>query len=200
MTKTNPIQTIQELAQSALGDINSAATLADLEKVRVAVLGRKGELAGMSKNFGMMAPEDRARAGQLLNEAKTTLEKALDDRKAALAGSESDQKLKAEWIDLSIPPKVSPSTRSVPALASARRCDGRRRSSSHRAWLAPFFGMTGGHMTSVLSPPRRWSGLGHGQGTGTRQPICHSLRAPPRRGLQAAQHRARSARPTNDRN
>ena len=33
---TNPIQTIKDLTQSALGDINSAATLADLEKVRVA--------------------------------------------------------------------------------------------------------------------------------------------------------------------
>jgi phenylalanyl-tRNA synthetase alpha chain len=66
LTKTNPIQTIKDLTQSALGDINSAATLADLEKVRVAVLGRKGELAGISKTFGAMAPEDRAKAGQLL--------------------------------------------------------------------------------------------------------------------------------------
>ena len=84
---TNPIQTIKDLTQSALGDINSAATLADLEKVRVAVLGRKGELAGISKTFGSMAPEDRARAGQLLNEAKATLEKAFEVRKALLEGS-----------------------------------------------------------------------------------------------------------------
>src|SRR5262249_37324971 len=102
---TNPIQTIQEIMQSALAEINSAATLADLEKVRVAALGRKGELAGISKTFGSMQPEDRARAGQLLNEAKATLEKAVDDRKATLAGSESDEKLKAEWIDLTIPPE-----------------------------------------------------------------------------------------------
>ena len=47
---TNPIQTIKDLTQSALGDINAAATLADLEKVRVAVLGRKGELAGHQQN------------------------------------------------------------------------------------------------------------------------------------------------------
>src|ERR1051326_8111899 len=91
--------------QSALGDINSAASLADLETVRVAVLGRKGELAGISKTFGSMAPEDRAKAGALLNEAKATLEKSLEDRKASLESSESDQKLKAEWIDLTIPPQ-----------------------------------------------------------------------------------------------
>jgi len=48
---TNPIQTIKDLTQSALGDINAATTLADLEKVRVAVLGRKGELAGISKSL-----------------------------------------------------------------------------------------------------------------------------------------------------
>ncbi len=102
---TNPIQTIKDLTQSALGDINSAATLADLEKVRVAVLGRKGELAGISKTFGAMAPEDRAKAGQLLNEAKATLEKSFEDRKASLEGSESDQRFKAEWIDLTVPPQ-----------------------------------------------------------------------------------------------
>src|ERR1041385_3116534 len=90
--------------QSALGDINSAASLADLETVRVAVLGRKGTLAGISKMFGSMAPEDRAKAGALLNEAKTTLEKSYEDRKTALDSSESDQKLKAEWIDLTVPP------------------------------------------------------------------------------------------------
>jgi phenylalanyl-tRNA synthetase alpha chain len=102
---TNPIQTIQALTQSALGDINAAATLADLEKVRVAVLGRKGELAGISKTFGSMAPEDRAKAGQLLNEAKATLEKSFDDRKASLESSESDQRFKAEWFDLTVPPQ-----------------------------------------------------------------------------------------------
>ena len=83
---TNPIQTIKDLTQSALGDINAAATLAELEKVRVAVLGRKGELAGISKTFGAMVPEDRAKAGQLLNEAKATLEKSFEDRKASLEG------------------------------------------------------------------------------------------------------------------
>src|SRR6478752_8593517 len=102
---TNPIQTIKDLTQSALGDIHSAATLADLEKVRVAVLGRKGELAGISKTFGAMAPEDRAKAGQLLNEAKATLEKSIEDRKASLEGSEADQRYKSEWIDLTVPPR-----------------------------------------------------------------------------------------------
>ena len=110
---TNPIQTIKDLTQSALGDINAAATLADLEKVRVAVLGRKGELAGISKTFGAMAPEDRAKAGQLLNEAKATLEKSFEDRKASLEGSESDQRFKAEWIDLTVPPQgIAPGTHS----------------------------------------------------------------------------------------
>ena len=109
MNKSNPIQTIRDLMQSALGDINAAASMADLERVRVAVLGRKGTLAGISKNFGSMTADDRAKAGQLLNEAKATLEKSYEDRKAALESSESDQKLQAEWIDLTVPPQgISP--------------------------------------------------------------------------------------------
>ena len=60
--------------QSATVEISAATTVADLEKIRVAVLGRKGELTAISKTLGTLAPEDRAEAGQLLNKAKTTLE------------------------------------------------------------------------------------------------------------------------------
>jgi len=53
------------------------------------VLGRKGELAGISKMFGAMRRKIGAKAGQLLNEAKATLEKSFEDRKASLEGLES---------------------------------------------------------------------------------------------------------------
>ena len=90
--------------QSAAAQIGVTATVADLEKIRVAVLGRKGELAGISKTLGTLAAEDRAEAGQLLNQAKATLEQAIDERKQDLQSAESVQALKAEWMDLTVPP------------------------------------------------------------------------------------------------
>jgi phenylalanyl-tRNA synthetase alpha chain len=99
-----PTQILKDLMQSAAGQISAAATVADLEKIRVAVLGRKGELTAISKTLGTLAPEDRAEAGQLLNKAKATLEQSIDERKLALQSSESSQLLKAEWMDLTVPP------------------------------------------------------------------------------------------------
>ncbi len=90
--------------QSTTGQIGAAATVAELEKIRVAVLGRKGEVAGISKTLGTLAAEDRAEAGQLLNQAKATLEQAIDERKQDLQSAESVQALKAEWMDLTVPP------------------------------------------------------------------------------------------------
>ncbi len=105
----NPTEILKQLMQSAAGQISTAATVADLEKIRVAVLGRKGELTVISKTLGTLAPEDRAEAGQLLNKAKATLEQSIDERKQALQSSESSQLLKAEWMDLTVPPSgISP--------------------------------------------------------------------------------------------
>ena len=101
---SNPKQILKDLMQSAAAQIGVTATVADLEKIRVAVLGRKGELAGISKTLGTLAAEDRAEAGQLLNQAKATLEQAIDERKQDLQSAESVQALKAEWMDLTVPP------------------------------------------------------------------------------------------------
>ena len=46
--------------------------------IRVEALGRKGKLAEVSKTFGKLTPEERARVGKLLNSVKQELETRLD--------------------------------------------------------------------------------------------------------------------------
>ncbi|MBS1877581.1 MAG: phenylalanine--tRNA ligase subunit alpha [Acidobacteria bacterium] len=87
----------------ALERIAAAAVEADLEAVRVEVLGRKGLLAGVSKDFGKMAPEERARMGKLLNAVKQEVETALESRKAAFASAALAARLDSEWLDLTLP-------------------------------------------------------------------------------------------------
>jgi phenylalanyl-tRNA synthetase alpha chain len=95
---------IQELLVSrALERIASAGSLEDLEPVRVEFLGRKGAIDQFFKQMGKLAPEERARAGKLLNEAKRELEAAVEARKEALARNALDARLAGEWLDLTLP-------------------------------------------------------------------------------------------------
>ncbi len=95
---------LADLTQATLARAASAATADELEAIRVEVLGRKGTLAGLSKDFGKLTPEERASVGKELNAAKQSLEAALDERKAAFDAAALTVKLDAEWLDLTIPP------------------------------------------------------------------------------------------------
>jgi phenylalanyl-tRNA synthetase alpha chain len=96
-------QNISELHSGALEKLAKAATRDAVEAVRVEALGRKGKLAEISKSFGKLAPEERARAGKLLNAAKQELEAKIDARLAALDNAALDTRLESEWIDLTAP-------------------------------------------------------------------------------------------------
>jgi phenylalanyl-tRNA synthetase alpha chain len=102
-------ETLETLKRSALERIASAAAAEDLEAVRVDALGRKGAIAGASKEMGKLAPEERARVGKLLNAVKQELESAYEARKAQFEGSPLNARLDAEWLDITLPaPGVRP--------------------------------------------------------------------------------------------
>src|SRR5690348_16844981 len=94
---------LSQLQSGALAKITSARTPEELEPVRVEVLGRKGSLARVSKDMGKLPPEERARAGQLLNAAKETLEAALESKKRQFEDAALRARLEGEWLDLTLP-------------------------------------------------------------------------------------------------
>lgn len=101
--------TISELHTAARTALEAASTLDALEAVRVEFLGRKGKLTEVSKGFGKVSPEERARGGKLLNAAKQELEASLEARKSALESVAQDARLEAEWFDITAPaPGVRP--------------------------------------------------------------------------------------------
>ena len=55
--------------------------LAKLNDVRVAVLGKKGELTAVLKSMKEVAPEDRPKVGQWVNETRQEIENKLDEMK-----------------------------------------------------------------------------------------------------------------------
>jgi phenylalanyl-tRNA synthetase alpha chain len=94
---------IQQLQTAALARIEDAGSMDALEAVRVDVLGRKGSLGQFSKEFGKLAPADRAAAGKALNAAKEKIESAFDARKQAFDTEALNVRLESEWIDLTLP-------------------------------------------------------------------------------------------------
>ena len=93
-----------ELINSALAKINSAASSAELEEVRITVLGRKGGvIAQLSKDMGKLSPEERIALGKVINSAKETLETAWESRKAKFEAEALTTRLNSEWLDLTVP-------------------------------------------------------------------------------------------------
>jgi phenylalanyl-tRNA synthetase alpha chain len=97
---------IKQLESSALARIADAKDQEQLEAVRIDVLGRKGALARF--NIGKLSPEERAGAGKALNESRQALEAAMEARQQAFAAAGQEQRLQAEWLDLTLP---APGTR-----------------------------------------------------------------------------------------
>jgi len=94
---------ISELQAAALARIGAARSPEDLESVRVDVLGRKGALAQISKDMGKLAPEERARAGKLLNQVKNDLESLLLAAQNKFSAQTMAARLDAEWSDVTLP-------------------------------------------------------------------------------------------------
>ncbi len=100
---------LEELRRSTLAAFASAVSLEELEKARVEALGRKGTLAQISKEFGKIAPEERAQLGKQLNSVKQDLESDYESKKQRFEQAELAERLAGEWIDVTLPaPGVRP--------------------------------------------------------------------------------------------
>jgi phenylalanyl-tRNA synthetase alpha chain len=94
---------LEHLLQQACSAVDQAADMASLDAVRVAYLGKKGELTAQLKNLGQLPPEQRPLAGQAINRAKHQVQEWIETRKAALADAAIASRLQTEQVDISLP-------------------------------------------------------------------------------------------------
>ncbi|MBL4811676.1 MAG: phenylalanine--tRNA ligase subunit alpha, partial [Rhodobacteraceae bacterium] len=94
---------MDELRAKYISQIASAADEAALEDVRLAALGKKGEIALKMRELGKMSPEQRQVAGPALNALKNEVNSALAARKAGLTDAALDERLRGEWLDVTLP-------------------------------------------------------------------------------------------------
>ena len=76
---------LEKIMQDALSQIEQTQGLEKLNDIRVAFLGKKGELTSVLKAMKDVAPEDRPKVGQLVNDARKDIETRLEAKKAAFS-------------------------------------------------------------------------------------------------------------------
>ena len=94
--------TMNDLTQKYLELISGASDESALEKVRVAAVGKKGEVSLKMRELGKMTPEEKKVAGPALNALKNEINSAILAKKEALADVALNERLQAEWIDVSL--------------------------------------------------------------------------------------------------
>lgn len=94
---------LTSFVQQAQTAIDQAPSLAELDQVRVDYLGKKGLLTQELKNLGKLSAEERPRAGEAINQAKQSVQIALNNKRQALQTAQLAEKLAAESLDVSLP-------------------------------------------------------------------------------------------------
>jgi phenylalanyl-tRNA synthetase alpha chain len=99
---------IAALRAKYLGQTDQASDADALEAVRLAALGKKGEISLKMRELGRMSPEERQVAGPALNALKSEIDAALRARRAALDDAALEERLKTEWLDVTLPGRPRP--------------------------------------------------------------------------------------------
>lgn len=92
-----------EMRARVLDEIGRLTDTAGLERVRVRVLGKKGELTQLLRGMGALPAEERPAAGALVNEARSFLEGAMEAKAAELEQKEKAERLLREAVDVTLP-------------------------------------------------------------------------------------------------
>jgi len=91
------------MPDALLDRIAAAADLQELDSVRVALLGKSGEITAKLKSLGAMDPDARAAEAPKIHAEREAVTNAIAERKAALEAAELERRLATETIDLSLP-------------------------------------------------------------------------------------------------
>ncbi|HIV23564.1 MAG TPA: phenylalanine--tRNA ligase subunit alpha [Candidatus Merdiplasma excrementigallinarum] len=99
---------LQEIKEQAMKRILEADNLDKLNDVRIAFLGKKGELTAVLKSMKNVDPKERPMVGQMVNEARESIEKFLDDTKKKLENKAREIQMEREVIDVTLPARKNP--------------------------------------------------------------------------------------------
>lgn len=94
---------ITQILEQAIAAISSADNHADLDAVRIKYLGKKGLLTERLKQLGSLPENERPSAGQSINEAKKTIQDAIEKQKLQLDKKKLESRIANEYVDITLP-------------------------------------------------------------------------------------------------
>ena len=114
------MESLETLKTAAIEAVQAAGSPVELEQLRVEYLGKKGQLTGLLKSLGKLSPEERPKAGALINDVKQELTaystrakkrlKAVLWRKSSQPNGSTSRCRGALWIVVASTPLREPSS------------------------------------------------------------------------------------------
>lgn len=100
---TQRSEELDALVQEALAAVRDAGDARDLDAVRVAYLGKKGQITAQLKQLGKLPADERPAAGQAINAAKEEVQARLEARREELESVGLQAQLEREAVDVTLP-------------------------------------------------------------------------------------------------
>lgn len=96
---------LETIKLNAEREIIEATSTRELETIRIKYLGKKGELTLVLRGMGSIPVEERPVVGQLANNIRGFIEEKLEQAYRNLEEKEKQERIKEEFIDITIPGK-----------------------------------------------------------------------------------------------
>ncbi|MBQ6930304.1 MAG: phenylalanine--tRNA ligase subunit alpha, partial [Oscillospiraceae bacterium] len=96
-------QQLENIRQLSLEQIAQAKTPAEIDDIRVRVLGKKGEVTAILKQMGKLSAEERPVMGALANEVRETVEKAIETKLEEIKKELLEKQIVEEELDITLP-------------------------------------------------------------------------------------------------
>jgi phenylalanyl-tRNA synthetase alpha chain len=96
-------ESLDNLRDEVVERIGRSASEAEVEQLRVEVLGRKGTLTGLLRGLKDVPAEERPQRGEELNRLRGFLEQRIDERLQALRAEQRERSLGRERVDITLP-------------------------------------------------------------------------------------------------
>jgi phenylalanyl-tRNA synthetase alpha chain len=115
------IDRIAEIRTEGEAAIAGSASSAELEELRVKLLGRKAALPQLLRGVRDLPPDERGAVGKAANEARQALEALIEARGAELEAAELDTRLARDRVDVTLPGDPAPAVGRINLLTQTRR-------------------------------------------------------------------------------
>lgn len=99
---------IKKLKENLENELSKSSNLIDLDKIRVAYLGKKGSVTDLLKGMKALSNEERKEFGKKVNELKGAVAKAIEEKTAELKEKEIEAEINAmPEFDITTPADLS---------------------------------------------------------------------------------------------